>query len=541
MTSGAIIPTKMQTKPAAHLIDIILNRNEGIPNYVLFLGAGASWYSGVRTASEMIGAWRNMLYEHSGTKENYNTWLSKQDWYDTDGEYGYLFERLFDERAQRRDYIENLLDKASPSWGYLYLASLMQGQVFNAVFTTNFDDLINEACYLYTDGVRPLVCAHDSEVTSVRLTKKRPKIIKLHGDFLFDSIKNTHKETKILTKNMETKLVQFGQEYGLVVIGYGGRDDSVMSLLDTLITKQNYFKHGIYWCIRKDRTPRAKVEQLLQKDRVHAIEIQGFDQFMAELHQKAGLKLPPSVINPMKVAEQRTSVFCSVPKQLLDNQVIREDRDQVLASLGESREKDEEEEGEYTPIDKLPRKVIAALMRSKGDLEQAAGYLKLETDDNPDDKSCAHEYADILVELGKAELLEEFVPSSAIDEESKTYYLLFVNDDEVIKQANEVIAREPGSLTARINRAIAYKRLNKIPEMEKDLKAIEERDPDESFRAGIAALRKDKKEMLKILRVSVDKGLLSTEHVKKFPVFEDYHEDEDFKKFVRDIEKEIGK
>ena len=118
---------------------------------------------------------------------------------------------------------------------------------------------------------------------------------------------------------------------------------------------------------------------------------------------------------------------------------------------------------------------------------------------------------------------------------------MFVNDDAVIKQANKVLAIEPGSIISRINRAIAYKRLKKISEMEKDLKAIEEREPVESLRAGIAALRKDKEEMLKMLSIAVNKGTLSTEHVKMFPVFEDYQNDEDFKKFARDREKMVGK
>ena len=91
---------------------------------------------------------------------------------------------------------------------------------------------------------------------------------------------------------MDTKLVQFGQEYGLVVIGYGGRYNSVMSILERLVKNRDYFKHGIYWCIRKDEKPRAKVEELLKRDRVHTIEIQGFDEFMAELHHQARLDLP---------------------------------------------------------------------------------------------------------------------------------------------------------------------------------------------------------------------------------------------------------
>ncbi len=533
----------MEVKSAKHLIDIILDRNDSRPNYVLFLGAGASWNSGVITANEMIVKWRSQLYKQEGGRYKYKTWLSRKSWYNKDEEYGYLFGLLYDTQAQRRDHIETILKKARPTWGYVYLASLIDNENFNAVFTTNFDDLINEACYLYTDSVRPIVSAHDSEVLNVRLNRARPQIIKLHGDFLFDSIiKNTEVETEKLTGNMEEKLTQFAHEYGLVVIGYGGRDDSVMSALEKMIGTKDCFKYGIYWCIRKGEKPRARVERLLEKDRVFAVEIEGFDEFMAELHHKTIPELPKIVIDPMSVAEQRSRLFCSVPEKLWDNILIRKDMEKILDGLGKIKFK-KKVEGKYVPPDALPLKLKAAIMKRRGDLEEAANYSKMDSRNNKDDPQCAYQYASILVELGnKTEDLKEFVPSSAIEEDNKTYFLLFVNDDNaVIKQANKVLKIEPGSLIARINRAIAYKRLNKTSEMEKDLKAIEEREPDESFRAGIAALRKDKKEMLKMLSIAVNKGLISTEHVKIFPVFEDYQNDEDFKKFARGREKMVGK
>jgi hypothetical protein len=241
----------------------------------------------------------------------------------------------------------------------------------------------------------------------------------------------------------------------------------------------------------------------------------------------------------MQVAEQRSNAFCSVPNQLLDNKIIRKDIERVLDGLGKIRVK--KAGGKYAPPDNLPRRVKAAIMRRMGDLDEAAHYLKLETSENKDEPLCAYDYATVLVELGKKDTLQEFIPSSAIDGENKTYFLLFVSNDGVIKQANEVLAKEPHSLTARINRAIAYKRLKRLPEMEKDLKAIEERKPGEHLRAGIAALRKDKEEMLKMLSLALDKGLLSTKNVKIFPVFEDYHNDEDFKSLVQGREKEVGK
>lgn len=518
----------MEIKPQEHMINLILNMNEGIPNYALFLGAGASWNSGVITADEMIKVWREELYKRVRKRLKYATWLKKQDWYNTDDEYGHLFGYVYDERSQRRDYIENIMKNATPSWGYVYLASMLQSQIFNTVFTTNFDDLINEACYLYTDSVRPIVCAHDTEVSNVRLTKKRAQIIKLHGDFLFDSIKITKVETKQLNRNMEMKFAQYGQEFGLVVVGYSGRDNSIMSILEKYITKESYFKHGIYWCIRKGEEPKERVKKLLSNKRVHAIEIQGFDEFMATLHDKAGLELPATVINPRKVAEQRSKIFCSVPKQLSENKIIKRDIEKVLAGL------------EVVPED-MPRSIKAAISKLKDDLDSASEYMKLEVEENKDDPNLAYDYAEILVKLDKIPTLKEFVPSSAIEEDNKLYFMLFMNDDrQLIDKATDFLQREPSNNITRINRAIAYKRIGKTADMEEDLKEIEEREPNEALKAGIAALRKDKPTMLNMLNIAVDKGLISVAHMKMFPVFEDYRDDEEFKQFIKEGEKEIS-
>jgi len=402
------------------------------------------------------------------------------------------------------------------------------------VFTTNFDDLINESCYLYSERVRPIVCAHDSEVSNVRITKRRVKIIKLHGDFLFDNIKNTIGETKRLEKNMESKLAEFGREFGLIVIGYGGRDNSVMSILENLLKKPEYFRHGIYWCLLKEETPRKRIQELLTRDRVQAIEIAGFDEFMALLHRKVGLQLPASLVNPLKVAERRSKVFCSVESTLLENEIIRQDSEKVLDGLGKVPVK--LVKGKYMPPEELPASVKAAIMKRIGDLPAALEYMRLVLAERKNDPGYAFDFADILARLGdRKDELKEFALDSAIDESNKTYFLLFTGDDNMlIDFATGVLDKEPSDLCARINRAIAYKRIGDITRMNSDLKILEELQPDESVGAGIAALRKDREEMFRLLDITLSKKMLSIDNIQVYPVFEDYRNDAEFQKFLED-------
>ena len=100
-----------------HLIKQILNRNGDVPNYALLVGAGASRYSGVDTADEMISRWRRELYIRDGSKGQPDEWLKGQYWYGDEDEYAILFETMYDEPVQRRNFIEDCLKDARPNWG----------------------------------------------------------------------------------------------------------------------------------------------------------------------------------------------------------------------------------------------------------------------------------------------------------------------------------------------------------------------------------------------------------------------------------------
>ncbi|ENZ7914806.1 hypothetical protein ACG99R_004933, partial [Klebsiella aerogenes] len=150
------------------LADYIRIRSGTSPNYSLFLGAGASVTSGIRTGFELVQEWRKEIFNRFATvpytdsKEAID-WLAKNhpDWYDQSNEYSSLFEKKFDLPSQRRRFVELQVDKRLPSIGYAYLVELFETKFFDTVFTTNFDDLINEAFYQFSSD-RPLLCAHDS-------------------------------------------------------------------------------------------------------------------------------------------------------------------------------------------------------------------------------------------------------------------------------------------------------------------------------------------------------------------------------------------
>ena len=86
---------------------------------------------------------------------------------------------------------------------------------------------------------------------------------------------------------MRMKFQEFAKDFGLIVVGYSGHDRSIMDILTYLLQHEDYFKNGIYWCIRKgDKNIGSEWKKLLWRDRVFFVEIDGFDELFAEINHK---------------------------------------------------------------------------------------------------------------------------------------------------------------------------------------------------------------------------------------------------------------
>lgn len=293
------------------VIRYISTRTDDNSNYSLLLGAGCSISSGIRSASALTQVWRNeildasdagkALKESGSTKQRDFLKSTYPDWYDPAREYSSLFERRYDLQRQRRMFVESEVSGAFPSIGYAYLTSLVEQGLFRTIFTTNFDDLINEAFYSFS-AERPIVCAQDSSISSVTVTSKRPKVIKLHGDYLFDDLKSTLRETESLEINMRAKFTEFAKEAGLIVVGYSGADRSIMDILSSLLKNEEYLKGGVYWCLREDSEIPEDLRRLFWRERIYFVRIKGFDEFFSQIFSSLnnGDSLPSALLTVAK-------------------------------------------------------------------------------------------------------------------------------------------------------------------------------------------------------------------------------------------------
>ena len=315
-------------KKISDLVRFLSIRCDETPNYSLLMGAGCSITSGIKSGTQLINDWKKEIIEYAAdydTSITSDEYFEKQNWFDERNPYSSLFEKRYDLQRQRRAFVENEVANKNPSIGYAYLVKLIENNYFNAIFTTNFDDLLNEAFYRFSN-VRPVVCAHDSAITSITVTSKRPKIIKLHGDYLFEDIKSTLRETESLEGNMKNKFIEFSKDYGLIVVGYAGNDRSIMDILSFLLKKEEFFKNGIYWCIRKgDENISDDLKKLLWKDKVFFIQIEGFDELMAELNKRLNKGVLP-IDNAILSSEHQIKLI----KSLTSNEYVEKSNSKII-------------------------------------------------------------------------------------------------------------------------------------------------------------------------------------------------------------------
>jgi len=252
------------------------------PRISWLFGAGASAAAGVPTAWQATWDWKRRIY--SSEKNIRLTALDLADPQirariqryfdgqsgcppeDSDEEYSYYFERAYPHAENRRAYVEQMIAEAKPGFGHLAFAVLMSLGKVGVIWTTNFDRVIEDAAAQVFGATGPLIVSSmdTPQIAVDALQGQRiPLLVKLHGDFQSDRLKNIKAELQAQDASLRESLRRASARYGLAVVGYSGRDASVMEAVRQGLDEPDGYSAGLYWFVRgSDRRPPA-VEQLI--------------------------------------------------------------------------------------------------------------------------------------------------------------------------------------------------------------------------------------------------------------------------------------
>lgn len=276
-------------------------------NLAWFLGAGASRTSGLPTAIDVLWDLKRRYYcqeenqeivlqdvQVAAVADRIQSFMDSRGfpalW--SDGEYSAYFERIFGEdRERQRKYLRAILDedKVTLAIGSRVLAAMLVLGSARVVFTTNFDSVVEKAyaevgggslAAYHLEGAHSAIAALNNE--------EYPLYCKLHGDFRYDSLMNLSEDLKSQNDELSACFRAASSRFGMVVAGYSGRDESVMSMFEQVLESENPFPHGLYWTGIDSGRLHPAVERLLDRATsagvdAHYVQVETFDAFMLRL------------------------------------------------------------------------------------------------------------------------------------------------------------------------------------------------------------------------------------------------------------------
>ena len=490
--------------------------------FCFIIGSGASVSSGIPAGAALEYQWMEEMEKSFGLEEirelaktlgkhlEYDFEEIARDWErakksGTSLSSEYYFDiyklRFFPNHRNGYHYLEKIMANKNPCFGYHPLALMLtDGTGSNLVITTNFDSLIEDALFLYTDD-KPLVINHELLAEYAGDPNiKRPIIAKVHRGIFFDPL-NQPEEINELKGGWRDVLGPVFQSYTPIVIGYGGGDRSLMKLLEDDNVKM---KNGIYWCYyEKYGLPNHKIQTLVKKKNGFLVRTAGFDATMlaignALFPDKIGVHEAEAYLN------RRTSVqianYEKEYKRLTEYEAKKDEagagdsdhqsEDEFKAEIGKMKERSNALEEERQKLDRMTAwdyrrqgNRYYELKQYKRAVESYSKAIQMQANTAQfyNDRGCAY---DSLGEHDKAitdfETAIELNPEDAAAYVNLGYAHIHLKEyDKAISFLNQAIKLDPEDALAYVNRGCVYDDLGEYDKAMSDFVRATELDPKE--------------------------------------------------------------
>jgi hypothetical protein len=226
-------------------------------SYAFLLGWGVPSDAGVPTDQEVF--WRAVadLYrtahgaQETPADEEVAGWLTEIS-RRAKLTYSEVLEEIAPDAPTRQAVLAKHFDQVEPGPTYELIAQLADRGLVRVFVTTNFDRLLERA--LQARGIEPVVITSDAELaTAPSRDQADCYVLKTHGDYLKETIRNAPAEVAALEPGMTTELQAVFDGYGLVVVGYSGSDEAISNAL-----RRRASRHGLYWIARAELREPAR-------------------------------------------------------------------------------------------------------------------------------------------------------------------------------------------------------------------------------------------------------------------------------------------
>lgn len=155
------------------------------------------------------------------------------DWYKV---YDEMFRSYYRTPDDVRDLFTTIVNNAQGAinWAHLCLGELVAHSYVSTVLTTNFDQLVLSG--MVRAGVLPVVCDGIESLNRIAGAPRHPQLVELHGSRHTYMLRNSPEDVKAVREDPQAAaairdLLHHATTF--VAIGYGGREEGVMDLLNS--------------------------------------------------------------------------------------------------------------------------------------------------------------------------------------------------------------------------------------------------------------------------------------------------------------------
>jgi len=285
-------------------VSLVISMASSKGTYALLVGSGISRSAGIPTGWEIV----EDLIRKIAIANGEDCGIEPVEWYSqkfgNSPSYSSLLEILAKTPAQRnqllRSYFEpSLTEKEQglkvPSAAHKAIAKLVAQGFLRIIITTNFDRLLEKA--IEEEGVTPFVISnHHAAMGAIPISHGQCIVIKVNGDYLESSMKNTIGELTDYEKPMKALIDRVFDEFGLVVCGWSGEWD--IALKKRLESCKSY-RFPTFWTLRESVS--GVTTELIKFRRADLIKINDADQFFVELETKTSAINEQNMVHPATV------------------------------------------------------------------------------------------------------------------------------------------------------------------------------------------------------------------------------------------------
>lgn len=226
--------------------------------------------------------------------------------------YSYVFSEHIKHPNHQRALIAGLVDTENLglNWSHACLGELVNLRFVHTVLTTNFDQLVLKG--IIRTGIIPVVADGLESLIRISATPRWPQVVHVHGSMHTYELRNSYdalQETEEDAGLQSLMLSVLKDTTVLVVVGYSGGEEGVMSLLQQ--AAKSLPRMVVYWVAHEsdyaNLSKRAR-DLLETGEYKYFILDQDSDDFFNKLLGELGVGPPDWIKRPLAVLEQQAKI-----------------------------------------------------------------------------------------------------------------------------------------------------------------------------------------------------------------------------------------